>query len=111
MFITAITIDKTAFVFYYLKGDYMLTKFKNIRAFYRTWGTNTRLVIRITLITVVCTLLASVYAYTATFSPNHFDLLRISDDLLEMAKSVAGIGFIGTLVVGYGERKEKMNIE
>lgn len=79
-----------------------------MRAFYKTLGSNTRLVIRITIITVICTILAAIYAYTATHSPNYFNLLRISDDLLELTRSFALLGFATTLVVDYKERG-KMN--
>ncbi len=77
----------------------MLERLQNIKNFYKTLGSNTKLMIRITFITVICLLLAAIYAYTATHTPFHFELLKISDDLLECTKSVAVIGFTGTLIL------------
>ena len=81
----------------------MIKDIKNIRSFYRTLGTNTRLAVRISFITVTCTLLTAIYAYTATDNPHYYNLLSISDDLLELTRTFAFIGFTGTLVVGYAE--------
>ncbi|MBQ8183689.1 MAG: hypothetical protein IJ025_07330 [Clostridia bacterium] len=88
----------------------MIKDIKNIRAFYRTLGSNTRLVIRISFITVICTILTAIYTYTATDNSNYYTLLTISDDLLELARSFTFVGFISTLAVGYIE-KTKMNNE
>lgn len=83
----------------------MIKELKNIKNFYRTLGSNTRLMIRITLISVICLTLTAIYAYTATDNPSHYELLRISDDLLEVTKSVAIIGLVGTLGFGYVEKE------
>lgn len=109
VFQLTITIDKIFLFRYYVIGDYMINEIKNIREFYRTLGSNTRLVIRISIITISCTLLAAIYAYTATHSPNYFNLLRISDDLLELTRALAFLGFACTLIVGYAEKKRDNN--
>lgn len=83
----------------------MIKELKDIKNFYRTLGSNTRLMIRITFISVICLTLTAIYAYTATDNPFHYELLRISDDLLEVTKSVAVIGLLGTLIFSYLEKE------
>ncbi len=87
----------------------MINKIKNVKTFYRSLGSNTKLIIRITLICVITLILMSVYAYTATHSPFHYELLLICDDLLEVTKSVAVVGLLGTLMFSYLEREPEKN--
>ena len=82
----------------------MLEKIENMKKTYRTLGSNTRFMIRISFISVIVLLLSAIYAYTATHSENHYELLKIADDLLECSKSVAITGFAGVLVVSYMEK-------
>ena len=82
----------------------MNEKIKNIKCFYKTLGSNTKLMIRTTLITVTTLILTAIYAYTATHTPMHYELLKISDDLLECTKSVATTGFIWILILSYLEK-------
>ena len=79
-----------------------LKKKKNVD---RTLGRNTLQMILITLISEICLTLTAIYAYTATDNPSHYELLRISDDLLEVTKSVAVVGLVGTLGFGYVEKE------
>lgn len=80
-----------------------MTKFKKAYECYRSLGSNTRLIIRITMILFFTLIFASAYTLTATHSENHYELLLLTDSLIEGAKSVSGIGFIGMLIVGVTE--------
>lgn len=86
---------------------YLMTKLKKAYEGYRSLGSNTRLIIRITLILFFTLILASAYTLTATHAENHYELLLLTDGLVESAKSVSGIGFIGMLIVGVAEGKEQ----
>lgn len=72
---------------------------------YRSLGTNTRLIIRITLILILSLLTATMYALTATHAENHYELLLLTDELIQCAKSIAGIGTLGIIIVGITEEK------
>ncbi len=67
---------------------------------YLKLGTYTRLVTRITLILFFTLCLSVIYTYNATHSSNHYELLLLCDVLLENAKSVSGIGFLGIVITG-----------
>ena len=82
----------------------MIQEFKNMRAVYQKLGSNTKLVIRITLICVITLLSLAIYTYTASDNPLYYEFLTICDELLNVTKSIAIIGFIGTLAFGYIEK-------
>ena len=86
----------------------MTEKIKNMRTFYKTLGSNTRLAIRITLISIFTLLCISIYTYTATHNPFYYEILSISYDLLSVIKRVAAIGFVGTMIL-FGLEKNKQN--
>ncbi len=73
---------------------------------YRKLGSNTRLIIRITIILFYTLLFTAVYTLTATHSKIHYELLLLTDPLIECAKSVCGIGFLGIVVSGIAEGKQ-----
>ncbi len=77
----------------------MTQKIKNMRQFYRTLGSNTRLAIRITFISILTLLCIAVYTHTATSNPFYYEFLSICNDLLSVTKSVAVVGFLGTITV------------
>ena len=81
-----------------------MTKLKKAYESYRELGTYTRLFIRITLILFFSLTLAFIYTITATHSENHYELLLLSDELLQCAKSVPGIGFLGIVIIGSTEK-------
>lgn len=83
-----------------------MIKIKKAYADYLSLGSNTRLIIRLTLILFYSLFFACIYSLTATHSENHYELLLLSDSLLEAAKSVCGIGFIGMLIVGVAEERK-----
>ncbi len=82
----------------------MIQQMKKLHGFYRTLGTNTRLVIRVTFISIITLLVISVYTYTSTNNPFYYEFLTICDELLNVTRSVAVVGFVGTLLFGYLER-------
>ena len=71
---------------------------------YLKLGTNTRLIIRITLILFFSLCFAVIYTYNATHSSNHYELLLLCDMLFESTKSVSGIGFLGIVITGLVEK-------
>lgn len=77
----------------------MTEKIKNMKLFYKTLGSNTRLAIRMTIISISTLLCISIYTYTATHNPFYYEILSISYDLLNVIKSVAAVGFIGTMIL------------
>jgi hypothetical protein len=77
---------------------------KNINGFYNKLKTNTRLIIRISMITFFCAIFGAMYSHTAIHMENYYALLILSEDLLSVAKSTIGVGFISTLVAGSLER-------
>lgn len=56
------------------------------------------------MITFFCSLVAAMYSHTATHMENYYRLLIVSEDLLNVAKSTMGIGFLGTLTAGIIEK-------
>ncbi len=80
-----------------------MNKIKSACESYRQFGSNTRLITRITTILFFSLILTSVYAILATHSESYYDLLILSDELIECAKNVCGIGFIGMLIVAVTE--------
>ena len=83
----------------------MIKKLNDIKKFYKTLGSNTRLMIRISVISVTVLIIMAIYSYTATYNENYYELLKIADDLLECTKSVAVTGFMGVLMCSYLENK------
>ena len=82
----------------------MKQRIKDVRNFYQDLGSYTRLIIRITFISFFTLISIAVYTYTATNSPFHYEFLSICDELLNVAKSVAVVGFVGFLMIGYIEK-------
>ena len=82
----------------------MKQRIKDVRNFYQDLGSYTRLIIRITFISFFTLISIAVYTYTATNSPFHYEFLSICDELLNVAKSVAVVGFVGTITLGYIEK-------
>ncbi len=80
-----------------------MAKIKKAYEDYLSLGSNTRFIIRITVILFYTLFFTSVYTLTATHAENHYELLLLTDELIEAAKSVGGIGFIGMLIVGITE--------
>ncbi len=87
----------------------MTEKIKEVRTFYQCLGGYTRLIIRITFISVFTLIAIAVYTYTATSNPFHYEFLSICDELLNVAKSVAVVGFVGTLAVFRFEKISEKN--
>ncbi len=73
---------------------------------YPKTGSNTRLVIRITAITVISLCFAYIFCETAVNHPKYYELLLISEELISLAKSVVGVGFLGIVLVGTAEGKD-----
>ena len=88
-----------------------MNKIKNIRDFYKNLSSNTRLLIRITSICVFSLLIISIYTYTATNNPYYYEFLSISEELLQVTKSVGVIGFIGTITIFSIEKKHQTNAD
>ncbi len=84
----------------------MMQKIKNVRTFYQSLGSYTRLAIRITFICILTLLCVAVYTYTATSNPFYYEFLSICDDLLSVTKSVGVVGFVGTMIFAYIEKNE-----
>lgn len=82
----------------------MKQRIKDVRNFYQDLGSYTRLIIRITFISFFTLITIAVYTYTATNNPFHYEFLSICDELLNVAKSVAVVGFVGTITLGYIEK-------
>ena len=82
----------------------MKQRIKDVRTFYQGLGSYTRLIIRITFISFFTLITIAVYTYTATNNPFHYEFLSICDELLNVAKSVAVVGFVGTITLGYIEK-------
>ena len=82
----------------------MKQRIKDVSNFYQDLGSYTRLIIRITFISFFTLITIAVYTYTATNSPFHYEFLSICDELLNVAKSVAVVGFVGTITLGYIEK-------
>ncbi len=97
------TIEFTNIFLYALYGDFIMYIFKKTCESYRQFGANTRLIIRITILLFSALVLTSIYALNATHSESYFELLILSDELLQCAKNVSGIGFWGMLIVGATE--------
>lgn len=81
-----------------------------MRLFYKELGSNTRFMVRVTLITIFTLLGVAIYTYTATSHPLYYEFLSICDELLSTARSVAVVGFAGVLGV-YALEKRIMNNE
>ena len=82
----------------------MKQRIKDVSNFYQDLGSYTRLIIRITFISFFTLITIAVYTYTATNNPFHYEFLSICDELLNVAKSVAVVGFVGFLMIGYIEK-------
>lgn len=81
-----------------------------MRIFYKCLGSNTRFMIRVTLITILTLLCTAIYTYTATSHPLYYEFLSMCDELLSTARSVAAVGFLGVPGV-YALEKRIMNDE
>ena len=77
---------------------------KSINEIYNKMSTKTRLILRISMITFFCAILGAMYSHTASHMENYYRLLIVSEELLNVAKSTMGIGFIGTLTAGVIEK-------
>ncbi len=78
----------------------------NIINFYKTLGSNTRLVIKTTLILFTTFFFLGSFANYADFIPFHYELLLISDELLATARAFLSIGLIGAFIFNHLEKKE-----
>lgn len=87
----------------------MKQRIKDVRNFYQDLGSYTRLIIRITFISFFTLITIAVYTYTATNNPFHYEFLSICDELLNVAKSVAVVGFVGTLIFFRFEKISETN--
>lgn len=85
----------------------MIQEIKNIRLFYKGLGSNTRLVIRVTLITVFTLLCTAIFTYSSTDHPLYYEFLSTCDELLNVTKSVAAVGFVGALGINCLEANER----
>ncbi len=90
-----------------IRGDIKMTKIKKAWESYLQLGTNTRLVIRITLVMFFSIWLTAIYALTASYADNYYELLLLADDLIECAKSISGTGFLCVIITGIAEGKIK----
>lgn len=75
----------------------MTKHIKNIKSFYKTLGSNTKLVIRISLITFFWLIIFAIAANYAVESRIHYELLLEIDGILSAAKSIIFIGLFGAL--------------
>ena len=79
---------------------------KDINNIYRNLHGGTKLIFRICMITFVVTVISAIYTHTLTHMNNYYNLLILSEDLLNVARSVIGIGALGVLI---SEILEKYN--
>ena len=80
----------------------MVIKINNIRDFYKTLNSNTKHTIKTTLIGTISLIFIAVAAYTS----GQYEFVKICDDILEAAKSVMVIGFIGALFFEYIDKRK-----
>ncbi len=81
----------------------MLTKIKN---FYNALGRKSRIVIKCTLALALPLLFISIFSSFANFTPFHYELLIISDDLSATARAILSTGLIGAFILNYLEKTE-----
>lgn len=84
----------------------MFNEFKKAKQIYSDLGGKTRLIIKISLISAISLILTAVYTHTATENPHYYELLKLSDALLEMAKTVTVTGFLATVISAYCEKRK-----
>jgi hypothetical protein len=80
-----------------------LTKIKN---FYSSLGRKTRIVIKCTLALSLPLLIVSIFSNLGYFTPYHYELLIVSDDLSATVRSILATGFIGAFILNYLEKME-----
>lgn len=72
---------------------------QNMKSFYKTLGSNTKLVVRSTLITCFWLIIFAITANYAVGTGIHYELLLEIDGILSATRSVIFIGLIGTLLL------------
>ncbi len=77
----------------------MYSKIKETNKLYRNLGSNTRFFIRISLILLFSLIICAIIAHLSPRIYENYDLLFLPDQLLESAKSVLGIGGIGSCIL------------
>lgn len=76
----------------------MNKKIKNLNVFYKQLGSKTQFIIKTTLILHFSLLSVILTAHFGAGLPNQYDLLLISEDLIEVSRSVVFLGFLTTLL-------------
>ena len=76
----------------------MNKKTKRLNAFYKQLGGKTQLIIKISLILYLSLLFVVLLSHFAIGLPQQYNLLLLSDDLINASKSIAIIGLLGTLI-------------
>lgn len=72
---------------------------QNMKSFYKTLGSNTRLVVRSSLITCFWLIVFAIAANYAVGTGIHYELLLEIDGILSAVRSVIFIGLVGTLIL------------
>jgi hypothetical protein len=76
----------------------MNKKIKSINIFYKQLGVKTQLIIKISLIIYISLLIVVLLSHFAIGLPQKYELLLISEDLINASKSIAIIGLLGTII-------------
>ena len=76
----------------------MNKKTKRLNAFYKQLGGKTQLIIKVSLIIYISLLIVVLLSHFATGLPQKYELLLISEDLINASKSIAIIGLLGAII-------------
>ena len=76
----------------------MNEKIKNLNSFYKKLGNKTQLIIKTSLILYLSLLSVVLLSHFAIGLPQQYELLLLSDDLINASKSIAFIGLLGTII-------------
>lgn len=76
----------------------MNEKIKSLNTFYKQLGSKTQLIIKTSLILYLSLLFVVLLSHFAIGLPQQYDLLLLSDDLINASKSIAFIGLLGAII-------------
>ena len=76
----------------------MNKKIKSLNTLYKQLGGKTKLIIKASIILYSSLLSIVLFSHFAIGLPQQYDLLLLSDDLINASKSIAFIGLLGTII-------------
>ncbi len=82
----------------------MILKIKEASTLFNKLNSFTRFFIKISLIMIFTLIISSVFAYFSPHIQNSYDLIFLPEQLIQCAKSILGVGCIGSFLLMWTEK-------